>query len=162
MSAAVGLAQLSKIDSEVSKRKFAAERLSAAVANLEGLSAPVVRSGCQHVYYVWAPRFDEVATGITREVYSEALAAEGFPHFLGYVRPLYMLPAFQKRIAIGRDGWPFTLTDSCEKGLCPNAEALYEKELICFEPCAYDLTEGTVDRLVDALEKVHANLDALR
>ena len=163
MSAAVGLAQLSKIDSEVEKRKSAAERLSAAISNLEGLSAPVVRSGCEHVYYVWAPRYDEVATGVTREVYSKALAAEGFPHFLGYVRPLYMLPAFQKRIAIGRDGWPFTLTNrSYEKGLCPNAEALYEKELICFEPCAFDLTEDTVDKLVNALQKVHVNLNALR
>ena len=163
MSAAVGLAQLSKIDSEVTKRKAAAERLSMEVEGLNGLTAPVVRAGCNHVYYVWALRYDEDVLGVSREIFSEALKAEGFPHFLGYVRPLYMLPAFQKRIAIGRDGWPFTLTDRVyEKGLCPNAEAVYEKELICFEPCAYQLTEDIVDTLVLALKKVHANIDALK
>ena len=157
MSAAVGRTQLSKVEAEVSRRQKLAEHLSAGVDGLEGLTVPHVRAGCRHVYYVWALRMDEAKLGVSRKDFSAALAAEGFPHATGYLRPLYMLPVFQKRIAIGRDGWPFTLTDrKYEKGLCPVAERMYEHELLLFEPCAYRVDEAMADRLVLAIRKVHA------
>jgi perosamine synthetase len=163
MSAAVGLAQLRKIEDEVMKRQRIAEALSEAVQGLEGLIAPVVRPGCRHVYYVWSLRIDEEALGVSREDFSAALAAEGFPHFLGYLRPLYLLPIFQRRIAIGRDGWPFNLTSrSYAKGLCPVAERMYERELLCFETCAYDLDETRLGALATALRKVHAQRHRIR
>jgi len=156
MSAAVGREQLKKIEQEVSPRQQLAERLSAGIAGLEGLTAPVVREGCRHVYYVWSAKVDEEVLGVSRADFSAALAAEGFPHFVGYLRPLYMLPTFQQRIAIGRDGWPFTLTNrTYEKGLCPVAERMYEHELLCFETCAYRLDEAQIDSLIAAIRKVH-------
>lgn len=157
MSAAVGRTQLGKIEGEVSRRQELAEHLSAGVEGLEGLTVPRVRDGCRHVYYVWALRVDEARLGVSRKDFSAALSAEGFPHSTGYSQPLYMLPVFQKRIAIGRDGWPFTLTDrKYEKGLCPVAERMYEHELLLFEPCAYRVDEATADKLVMAIRKVHA------
>ncbi|MBM3595379.1 MAG: DegT/DnrJ/EryC1/StrS family aminotransferase, partial [Alphaproteobacteria bacterium] len=158
MSAAVGIAQLSKVDAEVTRRQRLAEGLSAGLVGLEGVTPPVVRPGCRHVYYVWSARIDEKRLGVSRERFSAALAAEGFPHFVGYVRPLYMLPVFQRRIAIGRDGWPFTLTDrQYTKGMCPVAERMHERELLCFETCAYRIDEGMLADLVAAFRKVHAN-----
>jgi dTDP-4-amino-4,6-dideoxygalactose transaminase len=158
MSAAVGIAQLAKIEAEVSRRQRLAEGLSAGLAGLEGVTTPVVRSGCRHVYYVWSARLDEARLGVTREKFSAALAAEGFPHFVGYVRPLYMLPVFQRRLAIGRDGWPFTLTDrQYFKGMCPVAEQMHEQELLCFETCAYRIDDGLLAELVAAFRKVHAS-----
>jgi perosamine synthetase len=157
MSAAVGRTQLGKVESEVSRRQQLAEQLSSGVDGLEGLTVPHVREGCRHVYYVWALRMDEAKLGVCRKDFSAALAAEGFPHATGYLRPLYMLPVFQRRIAIGRDGWPFTLTDrKYEKGLCPVAERMYERELLLFEPCAYRVDEALADKLVLAIRKVHA------
>lgn len=162
MSAAVGRTQLAKIESEVSRRQKLAEHLSAGVEGLEGLTVPRVREGCRHVYYVWALQMDEVKLGVSRKDFSAALTAEGFPHSTGYLRPLYMLPVFQKRIAIGRDGWPFTLTNrKYEKGLCPVAERMYEHELLLFEPCAYRVDETTADKLVMAIRKVHAKRDEI-
>jgi perosamine synthetase len=158
MSAAVGIAQLAKIEAEVSRRQRLAEGLSAGLAGLEGVTPPVVRPGCRHVYYVWSARLDEARLGVSREKFSAALAAEGFPHFVGYVRPLYMLPVFQRRLAIGRDGWPFTLTDrQYTKGMCPVAERMHERELLCFETCAYRIDDGLLADLVAAFRKVHAN-----
>ena len=111
--------------------------------DLQGLKAPHVREGCRHVYYVWAMRVDPDSLGATRAQFSAALAAEGFPHFCGYVAPLYRLPLFHRRIAIGRDGFPFNLSDiRYDDGLCPVTERLHEHELIGFEPCAYDLDEA--------------------
>jgi perosamine synthetase len=156
LSAAVGLAQLERIDLHVERRQRLAERLSEGVAGLEGLTPPVPRPGCRHVYYVWALRFDSEKMGISRETFSEALTAEGFPHFTGYVRPLYLLPAFQKRIAFGRSGYPFNLSSvNYRKGLCPVAERMYEKELVCFETCAYDPDEEETQQLIEAIRKVH-------
>lgn len=157
MSAAVGRTQLDKVEGEVLRRQKLAEHLSSGIDGLEGLTVPHVRDGCRHVYYVWALKMDEVKLGVSRKDFSAALAAEGFPHATGYLRPLYMLPVFQKRIAIGRDGWPFTLTDrKYEKGLCPVAERMYEHELLLFEPCAYRVDEAMADKLVLAIRKVHA------
>ena len=163
LSAAVGLEQLRKIDGHVQRRQQLAERLSEGVRDLEGLLPPAVRAGCRHVYYVWAMRIEEEALGVPRAAFSKALAAEGFPHFVGYTRPLYLLPAFQKRIAIGSNGWPFTLTERrYDPGLCPVSERLYERELVCFETCAYDVDERHADLLIEAIRKVHANRHVLR
>lgn len=162
LSAAVGLEQLKRIDEHVGKRKRLAQQLTAGVEDLDGLTSPKVRSGCRHVYYVWAMRFDEDIVGVTREQFSQALAAEGFPHFLGYTRPLYLLPIFQKRIAFGSQGYPFNLTTvRYEKGMCPVTERMYEKELICFEPCMYDVNSEQAERLIEAVRKVHAHREEL-
>ena len=158
MSAAVGIAQLARIEAEVSRRQCLAERLSAGLAGLEGITPPIVRTGCRHVYYVWTARLDEDRLGVSREKFSQALAAEGFPHFAGYVQPLYLLPVFQKRVAIGRDGWPFTLSDrQYFKGMCPVAEQMYERELHCFETCAFRIDDQDLDDLIAAFRKVHAS-----
>ena len=157
LSAAVGRCQLGKVEEEVGRRQRLAEHLSDGLRGLEGLTVPAVREGCRHVYYVWAMRVDQTALGVSRADFSAALTAEGFPHSTGYLRPLYMLPTFQKRIAIGRDGWPFTLTErQYHEGLCPIAEQMYREELILFEPCAYRVDEALADRLVMAVRKVHA------
>ncbi len=157
LSAAVGIAQLERIDEHVGRREGLARRLSEGTTGLEGLTPPVVRPGCRHVSYIWALKVDETILGIPRERFGAALAAEGFPHFTGYVRPLYLLPVFQRRIAIGREGWPFTLANvRYDKGLCPVAERMHEKEWLGFETCQYDVSDETADRLVEAVRKVHA------
>lgn len=158
LSAAVGLAQLNAIDAHVERRTRLAERLSAGVRDLEGLATPHVREGCRHVYYVWALRYDEARVGVPRAAFSRAMAAEGFPHAAGYVRPLYLLPIFQQRIAMGGKGFPFTLSNvQYAKGLCPVAERLHEKEFLLFETCAGAVDAETTGRLVEAVRKVHAH-----
>ena len=78
------------------------------------------------------------------------------------MRPLYLLPLFQKRIAFGSSGYPFTLSDvRYEKGMCPVAEAMYERELICYETCMYDVDDRHADLLVEAVRKVHRHIQDL-
>ena len=131
LSAAVGVEQLRNVETHVARRERAGKRLSEGIADLEGLHAPVAREGCRHVYYVWALRINEDRLGATRAQFSKALAAEGFPHFCGYVAPLYRLPTFRHRIAIGRHGYPFTLSNVRYQDMfCPVTEALHERELL--------------------------------
>jgi dTDP-4-amino-4,6-dideoxygalactose transaminase len=163
MSAAVGIEQLKRIDGEVTRRQKLAEHLTAGVSGLEGITPPVVRPGCRHVYYTWCAKLDESVLGVSRADFSRALAAEGFPHGVGYVRPLYLLPVFQQRIAFGRGGWPFTLTDRrYDKGLCPVAERMHERELILYEICGYRVDARHADLLVEAIGKVHKHRESIR
>ncbi|MDE2427264.1 MAG: DegT/DnrJ/EryC1/StrS family aminotransferase [Burkholderiales bacterium] len=158
LSAAVGRVQLADIDSHVNKRINIAQKLSKKLCNLTGITTPMVRDQCNHVYYVWALKYDEKAVGPSRKRFSDALTAEGFPNTTGYIRPLYMLPIFREKIAMAKDGLPFTNSEgSYHAGSCPVAERLWEKEFLYFEPCAYDLTENNVDALCDAFIKVYSN-----
>lgn len=163
LSAAVGIEQLHRAEEHVAKREHIGQKLTEGVAGLEGLRGPSPREGCRHVYYVWALRVDPQVLGATRAQFSKALAAEGFPHFCGYVAPLYRLPMFRQRIAIGRAGFPFSLSAvRYDDAQCPNCERMHESELIGFEPCAYDFDDSELDALVAAIRKVHAARDQLR
>ncbi len=157
MAAAVGLVQLSDVDRHVEKRERIAEALTEGTKDLDGWIVPKVREGCRHNYYQWVVRYDAAAVGVSRELFAKALTAEGFPIFPGYVAPLYRLPVFRERKAIGRDGWPFTLTDrTYQDGLCPVTERLHAEEAMLFEPCAYAVDDDLLERLVAAVRKVHA------
>lgn len=163
MSAAVAISQLQKIDFHVERRRSLALKLSEGVSDLPGIQAPKIRDDCHHVFYLWSIKLDEAVLGVSRERFSEALQAEGFPHLLGYVKPLYNLPLFKRRTAIGRDGWPFSLTDrTYEQGLCPVAEKLYAEELLGYEVCMYKVDDIQVGQLVEAIRKVHNNIPQLR
>jgi dTDP-4-amino-4,6-dideoxygalactose transaminase len=162
LSAAVGIEQLRKIDFHVERREALGRRLSEGISGLEGLTPPAIRSGCRHVYYLWAIRFDKAVLGVTRDQFSRALAAEGFPHFNGYVRPLYLLPVFQRRTAFGSRGYPFALSQvPYPKGLCPVCERMHDEELICFETCMYNLSAQDADLFIEAIRKVHGCRDDL-
>jgi perosamine synthetase len=162
LSAAVGVEQLKSAEDHVEKRVRIARGLSQAVSGLSGLTAPAVRTSCRHVYYVWAFRYDEEVAGISRSLFSRALTAEGVPHFVGYVRPLYKLPVFRKRIAFGTQGYPFTLgSTTYHDGLCPVCERMHEKELVCFETCLYDVSDKDLALIAEAIVKVSEQRERL-
>jgi len=156
LSAAVGRAQLKKIDQEVGFRQDISQSLSDGIGDLDGLTVPMTRTDCSHSFYIWCLRVDQDKLGVTRNDFSLALAAEGFPHFQGYVRPLYNLPVFKKKIAIGAHGWPFTLTDRIyHDNMCPAAERLCREEALLFETCAFNLNESLIAQLIESVRKVY-------
>ena len=162
LSAAIGREQLKKAETLTTRRIEIAERLTSGVDGLEGLQPPKVRGKSRHVYYLWGARYDTKATGVSREAFARALTAEGVPNATGYVRPLYLLPAFQQRIAIGREGFPFNLSErTYGPGLCPVTERLHEKEMLIFLVCSHDPTDSQVDQIVSAFHKVHENCQQL-
>ena len=80
----------------------------------------------------------------------------------GYCRPLYLQPLFQKRIAYGSKGAPFTSpwydgNVSYEKGICPVTERMFEKELITHELMRPPMTHEDLDDVVAACWKVWEN-----
>jgi dTDP-4-amino-4,6-dideoxygalactose transaminase len=162
IAAAIGRAQLEKLEAIVAERERYAKALTAGLAELPGITPPVVREGCRHVYYVWPARFDAATTGVSRAAFVRALAAEGFPANPGYVKPLYRLPLFQRKLAFGRDGSPFSLSErSYEGDLCPVTERMHGREELGFGLCSFDLSDDLVEKLVRAFRKVYENRAAL-
>jgi hypothetical protein len=111
---------------------------------------------------MWPFLYSEETVGIPRELFSRALQAEGIPHGVGYVAPLYLLPVFQRRLALGSDGFPFSLRPrDYQAGLCPVTERMHNHELMLFEICAYDTAGDFVDAAISGVRKVYAARDEL-
>jgi hypothetical protein len=71
------------------------------------------------------------------------------------VRPLYLQPLFQKRVAFGSGGYPFTLgAPDYAKGLCPVCERLHEQELFTHEFILPSMTETDIGDVGRAFDKV--------
>ena len=130
---------------------------------MEGIHVPKVRKDCKHVYYVWSAKFDEKIIGVSREVFVDALNAEGFSCYGGYIEQLYNLPMFKQKIAIGSSGFPFSESKHDYKDdYCPVAEGLYKNSFLHFQPCSYEISTDDLEKLVEAFRKVYENRSKLR
>jgi perosamine synthetase len=162
LQAAIGITQLKDVKRHVGRAEEIGAFLSNATKGFPGITPPMIRSGCKHVYYVWAMKFDENIVGVSRKTFVRALIQEGFPSFEGYVEPLYMLPVFQQRIAFGSGGHPFNLGSvAYEKGICPVAERIHYQTMIGFEPCRWQISQDQLLGLKDSFHKVYNNRKAL-
>ncbi len=166
IEAAIGVEQLKKLKTLTDARIKQAAQLDAGLGGLCGLRTPVVKSECSHVYYVYPLVYDDAQTGVPREQIVQALRAEGVPASMGYLN-LHLLPMYQKRIAHGRNGFPwsssvYTGSVSYAKGICPVAEDLQDRRYIGVSMCLFDYTEQGIDLLASAFRKVWSSLDRLR
>jgi len=167
IEAAIAIEQLKKLEGLVAPRVEAADYLTARLGTLPGITPPVVRNGVRHGYYVYAIRIDAAKTGIQRERFVAALNAEGIPISKGYVEPIYLEPVYQRRIAYGKDGFPFTYPGykgsvKYERGICPVTERMYYGELITTNICHANITRRDLEDTVAAFEKVLENSAKLR
>jgi hypothetical protein len=90
---------------------------------------------------------------------------EGVLISCGYVRPLYLQPLYQKRIAFGKNGYPFTLAGEhvrYDKGICPVVERMYFEELFMLDLCHPFMSIKDLDDIVTAFHKVWDGRNSLR
>lgn len=166
IEAAIGIEQLKKLQSLVSERIIAANRLSDGIKHLRGLRIPVVKPDCTHVYYVYPLVYNSEETGIHRDRIVEALRAEGVPVSGSYMN-LHLLAMYQHKIAYGSKGFPWKAEFykghvTYEKGICPVAEELQDKRYIGIGMCLYTYRDDEIDLIIRAFNKVWNNLEILR
>jgi len=154
MQAAVGIAQLRKLDRIIELRQKAGKLLTEMLADCEVLSAPVIRDYSNHTYWKFPVKLDMSKVKADLDTISRALTAEGLPNWAGYTKvPIYMYNVLTLPYTYGRSGYP--LVESGRKygeGLCPNAEKDL-KEMIVL-PINERYTEEHVTFTVKALKKV--------
>ncbi len=166
MEAAVAIEQFRKLP-ELNRARIAlCERLTRGLRELPGITPPRVFEDCSHVYYFYVMKYDERITGIPRDLFAAAVKAEGFPVRAGYLKPLYLQPLYQHKIAIGRDGFPFSenlrnANLSYAPGICPMVERLESHEILLTSLIYPPLEEADMDRFVEVFVKVLNNRDAL-
>jgi perosamine synthetase len=167
LEAAVSIGQFKRLDFLTRWRIKLAGYLTKKLSGFKGLILPTTEPKNRHVYFVYPIRYDENAIGIPRDTFIKAINAEGVPFGAGYVRPIYLDPLYQQKIAYGRKGCPFTCNFysgdiNYRKGDCPVAEMMYEKELISTSICRYPHTKKDIDDAAKAFGKIFANLKRLK
>jgi dTDP-4-amino-4,6-dideoxygalactose transaminase len=176
IQAAIGREQLKKLKGLSDARSRNCAYLAEKLGTFPGIRSPKVREGATHAYYVQPFLFDEKTVGVPRDVFIDAVRAELPPTELreaegpqisvGYVKPLHLLPLFQKKIAFGRGGYPFTSPFhpggvSYDKGICPVAERLHDTELFLHEFMRPPATTEDMDDVVRAFAKVYEHRNEL-
>lgn len=164
---AIGIEQLKKLDSKIKSRIHAAERLRNGLKGLAGLKLPEIRSEATHVYYIFPMEIDEKVTGVSKNRIYEALVAEGVSDISLQYANLHLLPMYQKKIAYGSKGFPWT-SDICKrevdysKGICPVAEGLNDSTYLGYEMCVREFPDEHVDLVIRAFQKVWNHLNLLK
>jgi perosamine synthetase len=173
LQAAIGTEQLKKLDAILLRRRELASNLAGRLEGINGLTLQNVPPHNTHAYYMFPIRYNEAVFGVGRTLFLKAVSAElpkptsweTTPLAEGYVKPLYLNQIYQKKIAIGRKGFPFNYNKGVEynysKGICPVVERLYEKELMYSPLVREPLTTQDMKDFADAFEKVVDNLDQL-
>ncbi len=174
LQAAIGIEQFKKLKGILAHRTKLGHYLDRRLKSIPGLTIQQIESGSTHSYYMYPVRFDEEIVGISRNLFLRAVALElpkpkfwdTTPFAEGYVKPLYLNPLYQKKIAIGKKGFPFNfnpgVTYDYPKGLCPVTEKLYEKELLLSPLVREGMDIDDIKDFADAIEKVVGGIRELK
>jgi len=173
IQAAIGIAQLDKLDKYVLKRQELASYFTDKMSQF-GLFDMSQNDLCNNAYYVYPFKYDSLKVGLSRNLFIKAVQQEfiepkDFEDTVfagGYLKPLYLNPMYQTKKVIGSRGFPFCLNPDVDynysKGLCPTAERFYEKELILSPIIREPLQTTDIDDIIMAVEKVMENVSEIR
>ena len=160
VDAAIGIEQFKKLDYFTEERNKLADYLTKNLQKIEGLSTPKVPEDNYHAYYVYAILYDKEKIGIDRDLFVEALNAEGIPFGAGYVKPLYYSPIYH-------ENKPFIYryykgNARYSPGLCPVTEKLHNEDLMTTLLTRPPATFEDMDDIISAIEKILDNIVVLR
>ena len=172
IEAAISQCQLKKLPDLLAQRLTNTMYLNEKLAKIPCILPTKIRPNAKHVFYVHPLQFDETIAGMHRNRFIDAVKAELPPTLLreestvllsyGYVKPLYLQPLYQERIAFGRDGYPFTQSDvTYPAGLCPVTEDMHYNRLVTHEFMRPGMTQSDMDDVILAFQKVWNNREEL-
>ena len=176
IEAAIGRQQLKKLRTLSASRIANVEYLAKGLTRIPCLQPASTRADCTHVFYLHTLKFDSKVAGMHRNRFIEAVKAELMPTELretegvkvgcGYVKPLYLQPLYQKKIAYGKSGCPWTCDKynrpiSYGKGLCPTAEDMHNNVLVTHELMRPPMSKKDLDDVLEAFQKVWENRNEL-
>jgi perosamine synthetase len=134
---ALGLSQLGRLDDALARRRAIAARYRAALAGVPGLALQALPEGSAHAWHIFPILLDLDRLAGDRRAIFAALRAEGIGVNVHYI-PVYWHPYYQ------RLGYA--------KGLCPVAEAVYERLITL--PLFPAMTDADVEDVLTAVRKV--------
>jgi dTDP-4-amino-4,6-dideoxygalactose transaminase len=163
----IGKNQLTKLDTAIATRQRAAERFARGIEGFVGLNPPYLDPANTHVYYVFGMTLNVEQIGVPRARIVDALRAEGVPGLMVGYQNLHQLPLFSEQMTYRNNPLPYSLLSPDRAAelrvqCLPIAESLHNDSFFGINWCAFELTDGEVDFLIDAFSKVWRNLDLLK
>jgi len=163
LQAAVGLAQMRKLDTIVERRRASALRLKSRMEKSTAYTMVPALDDTFETYFFVGFHMDPEAFRVSMPDVVAALQAEGLPCFLGYPasKVIYKFPLFTEATTFGTSGWPFTM-DSNRRNwnyndtLCPVAEKLCGETLVLW--WSEGLTLDHAESIASAMDKVAEKL----
>lgn len=166
LEAAIARSQLHKLDHLFQARVRLANYLNQALIGLEGVAIPLPAENCTHAYYRYALKIDYDKLKIDAKLLVRALNAEGMDFYVSYMKPLYLQPLYQSKLAFGDKHCPFDCPLYKGKvdysaGICPNVEKL-EKIIVSTEIVRPPQTIKDMQEIALAIRKVLSNRKELQ
>ena len=165
IESAIGIEQLKKLNKLIKIRQKTAESLNKGLKGLIGLQLPKIEKNKTHVYYMYPMLIKENILGVKRNKLYSALSKEGVPGLVKSYANLHLLPMYQKKIAYGRKGFPWTLgrkNISYKKGICPVAEDIEDNQFLALMLQEYDFSNSDINLIIKAFKKVWSRIDQLK
>jgi perosamine synthetase len=138
IACALGVSQLKKLETNLSRRREIAGQYTAAFAKIDGVKTPSVRMDVTPAWHLYPIRVDRRELGADRGEIFRALRAENIGVNVHYI-PVHLHPYYRERFAY-------------KGGEFPIAEEAYE-QLISL-PMFHGMTEQDVDDVIAAVRKV--------
>lgn len=158
LQAALALAQFERLEEQAQIRAENGTFLIGVLEEVEGITPLRWASHCaRHAYHLFLFRYDRSAFGgVPKDRFIEALSAEGVPCAGIYPVSLYEQPMYDLERMVVRDtGTPIRVTP------CPEAARACE-EIVCFSQSMMLAEKDLLQEIPKAIEKIRANVDALR
>ena len=133
LQAALGLAQFARAESMREHRDSIAQRYSAGLADMPGLTIPTIMPGMRHAWHLYQVDVSkETGARLDRDGLAMALREDGIGTSVHF-KPLHLFPWYQERLGV-------------EPGQFPVAEAIFEGTLSL--PIWPDMSAADVDRVI--------------
>lgn len=166
--AAIGLAQLKRLEAQTTTRNENAGYLRSKIKDIPGiLPYELYPNVTRAAFHLFPFRYQEEAfNGLPREMFLRALRAEGIPCSDGY-RPLNKMPflknAFQtKNFKIMYPKEMLDYEKYMEQNQCPENDQVCDKEAVWFAQSMLLGTKSDMDDIATALRKVHDNAGKIK
>ena len=158
LCSAIAVAQLDKLDLLVARRNHIAQAISNAIADVNGIYPMQVKEGSFCSYWYYLIRLEENEFGASRDIFVEALNAEGIPCSGSHTPvPVYEYGVFKNLNAFPGSKYPFISKDldnnySYENPDCPNAQKLLDKTVKIVISEFY--SDGDTEDICKAIQKI--------
>lgn len=155
-------AQLDDLDDQLAIRRRNEEVLASELADVDGISVkPWDDRITARGYCLYDLKYDpEAFDGISRDVFLEALSAEGVPVNKGYVMPMYKQPAFARNVVQARV--PASADVPAYRHLHLSGVEEVTSTNISMSHQVLLAEQSEMEAIADAIRKIANNVDALR